>query len=57
MPMTATHPRPADGQADKNAAGRNALFALIATSHQTGMRISLAGSFAVFREALHVFTV
>ena len=52
--MTATHPRLADGQADKNAAGRNAL---ITTSDRDGRRISLAGTFAVFRTAFHVFTV
>jgi len=57
LPVTATRPRPADGRAEKTPIGRNALFALIATSQQTGMRISLAGSFVVFREALHVFTV
>ena len=44
-------------ESEKTSIGRSALFALIATSHQTGMRISFAGSFAVFREALHVFAV
>jgi hypothetical protein len=42
---------------EKTPIGRNAFFALIATSHHTGMRISQAGSFAVFRTAFHVFTV
>jgi hypothetical protein len=31
LPVTATRPRPADGRAEKTAAGRNALIALIAT--------------------------